>query len=83
MSLITAFLTATFTAPERIGANPQSMLWLLPLVAAIVTVYKSTKMPKIEAGTFLKEVVVLSGSIIVFMTVIALVLCALAWLVIE
>ncbi len=59
------------------------MLWLLPLVAAIAIVYKATKVPKITAASFLKEVVVLFGSIVVFMAVTAVALCVLAWLITE
>ena len=83
MSTIGAFVVASFTAPEKIGANPQSMLWLLPLVAAIVVAYKATKLTEIKAGNFLKEVAILFGSIIVFMVIIALALCTLAWLITE
>jgi len=83
MSIIAAFVTATFTIPEKIGVTPQSMLWLLPLVASIAIVYKTTKMPKIKAANFLKEVVILFGSIIIFMIITALALCALAWLITE
>jgi hypothetical protein len=83
MSIIGVLVVASFTAPERIGANPQSMLWLLPLLAAIVVVYKATKVPEIKTANFLKEVAILFGSIIVFMIITALALCALAWLVIE
>jgi len=78
-----AFVIATFTSPENISTNPQSMLWLLPLVAAIAVVYKATKVPTIKLGSFLKEAVLLFGSIIVFMIVTALVLCVLAWLITE
>jgi hypothetical protein len=74
---------ATFTTPEKIGVTPQSMLWLLPLVVAIAVVYKATKVPKIKAANFLKEVVVLSGSIIVFMIITAAALCAVVWLITE
>jgi hypothetical protein len=83
MSIIGVFVVASFTAPEKIGANPQSMLWLLPLLAAIVVVYKATKVPEIKTANFLKEVAILFGSIIVFMVITALALCALAWLIIE
>ncbi len=83
MSIIAAFVMATFTAPEKIGANPQSMLWLLPLVAAIAIVYKTTKLPEIKAANFLKEVVILFGSIIIFMSITAFVLCTFAWLITE
>ncbi len=78
-----AFVMATFTLPEEIGADPQSMLWLLPLVAAIAIVYKATKLPEIKAANFLKEAVILFSSIVVFMSITALVLCAFAWLIIE
>ncbi len=83
MSIIGVLVVASFTAPERIGANPQSMLWLLPLLAAIVVVYKATKVPEIKTANFLKEVAILFGSIIVFMVIIALVLSTLAWLITE
>ncbi len=77
----TALIIASFTAPQQIGTSPYSLLWLLPLVAAIAVVYKATKLPTITAGVFLKEVAVLFGSIIVFIAVTALVLCVLAWLI--
>jgi len=59
------------------------MLWLLPLVAAIAIVYKTTKLPEIKAANFLKEVVILFGSIIIFMSITAFVLCTFAWLITE
>ena len=74
---------ATFTSPEKIGTNPQSFLWVLPLVAAIAVVYKATKLPKITMGLFLKESVILFGSIIVFMIITAIALYSLAWLITE
>ncbi|MGD8500667.1 MAG: hypothetical protein PVJ86_08465 [Phycisphaerales bacterium] len=83
MSIPPALIMATFTTPEKIGVTPQSMLWLLPLVVAIAVVYKATKVPKIKAANFLKEVMVLSGSIIVFMIITASALCVLAWLITE
>jgi hypothetical protein len=83
MSTITAFLMASFTTPERIGTEPRSLLWLLPLAAAIAVVYKATKLPKITAGNFIKEAALLFGSIVVFIVAVALVLYTLAWLIIE
>ena len=81
MSLMFFFVMASITIPEKIGTDPQSILWLLPLIAAIVVVYKATKLPTITLGTFVKETVVLLGSIVIFIIVIALVLFALAWLI--
>jgi hypothetical protein len=83
MSMIAAFVLATFTTPENIGVTPQSMLWLLPLVAAISVVYKTTKVPKIRFVHFVKESVVLFSSIVIFMAITALVLVAFAWLITE
>jgi hypothetical protein len=75
------FIIASFTTPENFGPNPQSMLWLLPLVAAIAIIYKATKLPSIKAGNFIKETSVLFGSIIVFIIIAALILHAVAWLI--
>lgn len=83
MSLIAACIMASFTAPENIGTTAQSMLWLLPLAAAIAVVYKATKVQTITADKFTKEALVLLGSIIVFIIVTALALHALAWLITE
>jgi hypothetical protein len=83
MSTIAAFVLATFTTPERIGVTPQSMLWLLPLVLSISVVYKTTKLPKIRFLHFIKESVVLFGSIVIFMAITALVLVSMAWLITE
>lgn len=83
MFITDALVMATFTVPEKITTDPQSMLWLLPLVAAIAIVYKATKLPEIKIANFLKESVLLFGSIVIFMFVTALVLYSIAWLIIE
>lgn len=83
MSLITFFIMASFTEPVKIGTSSLYMLWLLPLAASIATIYKVTKVPTIKTSHFVKEVIVLFGSIIIFIIVTALVLFALAWLITE
>jgi hypothetical protein len=83
MPTMNSLIMASFTIPERIGVNAQSMLWLLPLAAAIAVVYKATKVSEIKAGSFVKEAGVVFGSIVVFMIIIALALHALAWLITE
>lgn len=80
MSMVLPFITATFTAPETIGTNLQSLLWLLPLAASIAVVYKATKLNTITAKVFFKEVAVLFGSVVVFITITALVLLVVACL---
>lgn len=82
MDLLTPIL-ASFTQPEQIGTTPQSMLWMLPLTASIAVVYKATKVATVEAKPFLKEASLLFGSIVVFMAIAAIILCAIAWFVNE
>jgi len=77
------FITALFTAPENIGVNPESMFWLLPLAMSIAVVYKATKLPSIKWSALLKESVILFGSIVVFLAVVAVVLFAVTWVVTE
>jgi len=67
----------------HIGTDPSSMLWLLPLVASIVVVYKATKVHKIRAYPFLRESAVLFGSILVFIIAAALILYGVAWVVTD
>ncbi len=74
---------ATFTAPLQLGPNPQLMLWVLPLAAAIAVVYKTTKLPTIKTVTLLRETAALFASIVVFMALVALALYAIARLVIQ
>ncbi|MGD0573556.1 MAG: hypothetical protein ABSB11_11150 [Sedimentisphaerales bacterium] len=82
MLALAADIMAQFRVPEDIGTNPRSLLLVLPLLAAIAVVYKATKVPKVTVGNFLKETMLLFGSILVFMVITALVLAAVAWLII-
>ena len=81
MFCINALILASFTTPERIGVTPLSMLWLLPLALSISVVYKATKVTQVRPMNFIKESVVLFGSIVVFMFITAVVLLGIAWLV--
>jgi hypothetical protein len=83
MTAYGTILLASFTTPMHIDTDPASMLWLLPLVASIVVVYKATKVHKIRPYPFLKESAVLFGSILVFIVAAALILYGLAWVVTE
>ena len=76
-------IIASFTAPENIRIDLQSMLWLLLIAVAIAVIYKATKLPTITAGNFIKETLGLLGSIVVFITLAALSLCVLSWLVTD
>jgi hypothetical protein len=83
MTAETCVLLASFTTPIRVDTTAASMLWLLPLVAAIAIVYKATKVHAIRWKPFLRETAVLFGSILVFMAVATLVIQAIAWFVTE
>ena len=81
--LADSFILASFMQPEAISVNPQSMLWLLPLVAAISIVYKATKIHTIRFFSFTKDVIMLFGSIVIFMIITAAILYAFAWFLLE
>ena len=74
-------ISASFTAPIRIGTNMHAILWLIPLSAAIAIVYKTTKLNEIKPIIFLKETILLFGSIIVFIAAAAIVLLVITHLV--
>jgi hypothetical protein len=83
MPIADFLLTATFTAPQTIRTNPALMLWMLPLAASIAVIYKAMKLRTITPASFIKEAVILFASIVVLVTLIILVLYALAWLITE
>lgn len=83
MFALTSIPLASFTVPMKIGTDPASMLWLLPLVVAIAVVYKATKVDKIKALAFTRETALLIGSILVFIAAAALILHGVAWFVTE
>ena len=83
MAALSGIFLASFTTPMRIDTSPASLLWLIPLVAAIAVVYKATKVHRIKAYPFIKESAILFGSIMVFLGVAAVILFALAWVVTD
>jgi hypothetical protein len=83
MMIFFTTVLGSFSTPMRIGTDPASMLWLLPLVISIAVVYKSTKVHQIEPWPFAKESAVLFGSIVVFIAVAAVILYGITWIVTE
>lgn len=77
---MTAELLASFTAPLDISTNPQSMLWMFPLLAAIAIVYKATKMRVLFIGRFVRETLVLFATLSGFMLMAVVVLNLITWL---
>ena len=67
---------ASFTSPVPIGSTAGTLLWALPLIAVISIVYKAIKLDEIKPADFVKQVVLLFGSIVVFMAVTAVVIFA-------
>ena len=74
-------LLASLTGPESIGTNPVSMLWMFPLIAAIVMVYKATKMRALLFRRFLMESLLLFVTVSGFMILSIVVLNLISWLV--
>ena len=83
MDMEATVLLATFLTPERIETTALSMLWVLPLIAAIAIVYKATKVSSIKFKPFVKETSVLFGSIVIFLAVSAVILCLIYWFINE
>lgn len=83
MMAFLATVLGSFTTPMRIGTDPASMLWLVPLVVSIAVVYKATKVHRIRPWPFAKESAVLFGSIVVFIVVAAIILYGVTWIVTE
>ncbi len=73
-------ILASFTAPEEIKMNPQSLLWALPLAASIAVIYKAIKVPKITAKHFIKDTGLLFISIVAFLIAASIVLIIVAQL---
>ena len=64
-------ILASFTLPMTISNSGLMFVWLVPLVVIIAMVYKATKMREITAVGLAREVAVLSGTILIFMALIA------------
>ena len=75
------YLLASFTAPEFIGTDAKSMLWMFPLLAVIALVYKATKMRVLFIRKYLLESLLLFATISAFMIAAIIVLNLLDWLI--
>jgi len=83
MPIADFLIIATFTHPGTVQTNASSMLWLLPLAAAIAIIYKATKLPTITPANFIKETILLFSSIVIFIFIVASALYALMCLIME
>ena len=74
--MIADYCLAGFMAPVYIGTTAYAFFLALPLIAVIAVAYKATKMEKIEFVSFVRESVILFGSIVAFMIVAAIIIFA-------
>jgi hypothetical protein len=68
------YLLAGFTSPVYIGTTAKALFLALPLIAVISIVYKAIKVEEIKFASFLRESILLFGSIVAFMIVTAIVI---------
>lgn len=73
-------IVATFTAPENIGMDAKSLLWIFPLFLSVAVIYKATKMRVIFLRRFFKEVVILFCTLSAVMVLIAALLHVGVWI---
>lgn len=73
-SILCQYILAGFMSPVHIGTTAKALLLALPLIAVISIVYKAIKLEKIKFVSFLREVFLLSGSILAFMIITAIVI---------
>lgn len=76
-NLLCQYVLAGFTSPVYIGTTAKALLLALPLIAVISTVYKAIKVEEIKFASFLRESILLFGSIVAFMIVTAIVIFAI------
>ena len=66
-------IIANFTNPMDISITPLSLLWVLPLIAAISLIYKATKLRVIIWRKMLRETTILfltTTSVMFFLAVV-------------
>lgn len=71
---------ATFTAPENIGMDFKSLLWIFPLLLSVAVIYKATKMRVIFLRRLFREVVILFCTLSVVMILVAALLHVGVWI---
>jgi hypothetical protein len=80
--LLFKYILAGFTSPVHIGSTAKALLWALPLIAVISIVYQALKLEEIKFADFIKQVLLLFGSILIFMIFTAVIIFIIMKLVI-
>jgi len=73
-NLLFQYLLAGFMSPVDITTSAKALLLALPLIAVIAVVYKAIKVDEIKLISFLRETILLFGSILAFMIITAVVI---------
>ena len=76
-----AFTLASFSAPIEIGTNPQALLYMFPLLAAIAIVYKATKVRVIFPKRLAVQSLLLFLTVSGFMIAAIIVINLISWLI--
>lgn len=71
MEAMLSHILASFTTPIQVTNNAWSFIYIVPLALVLSVVYKTTKIPAFSWRMLLKESVVLTASILVFMVIVA------------
>jgi hypothetical protein len=64
-------ILASFTMPLQVANDAWSFLYILPLTFVLAVVYKTTKITVFSWWGLLRESVILTASIVVFMAAVA------------
>jgi hypothetical protein len=70
-NLMLSHILASFTTPMQVANNAWSFLYILPLAFVLAVVYKATKITVFSWWALLRESVILTATIIVFMVAVA------------
>jgi len=83
MTLLSAniLLGALFRQPIYVATQPASLLWVLPICLGIALVYKAIKLDDFRPAVLVREVLLLVGTMIGFLALIAVVLLTISQLV--
>ena len=78
IATINGLLAQVFSRPLEIPTEAISLLWALPICLSIALVYKAIKLEPFKTAVFVREVLLLFGTIVGFLVLVALGLLAIA-----
>lgn len=78
--MIETLLGQLFVMPLEVPTRALALLWALPISLTVAIVYKALKLPTLETGFYIREVLLLFIWILACLILAALVLLAIAHL---